>query len=60
MRTSRCATVGVVTKGVDVEATLGVRVVTREVPADGGRVGFGGLLESDGSGDLGITPEDGD
>ena len=60
MRTSGCATVGVVTKGVDVEATLGVGVVAGQVPADGGRVGLGSLLEGNGAGDLRVTSENSD
>lgn len=60
MGASGCAAVGVVTEGVDVEATLGVRVVARDVKGDGGGVGLGGLLESDGSGNLGVTSEDSD
>ena len=60
MRAGRGATVGVVAEGVDVEATLGVGVVAGEVPADGGRVGLGSLLESDGAGDLRVTPENSD
>lgn len=58
MRASRCAAVGVVTKGVDVHATLGVGVVASDVPADGGRVGLGGLLKGDSTSDLGVTADD--
>ena len=60
MWAGRGAAVGVVTEGVDVEATLSVGVVAGEVPADGGRVGLGSLLESDGAGDLGVTSENSD
>lgn len=53
------AAVGVVTKGVDVEAALGVGVVASDVVGDGGGRGLGLLLEDDGTGDLGVTTEDG-
>ncbi len=52
------AAVGVVTKGVDVEAALGAGVVAGDVPSDGGRSRLGLLLEGDGSGDLGVTTND--
>jgi hypothetical protein len=54
------AAVGVVTKGVDVKATLGIRVVAGEVPGHGGGIGLGRLLEGDGPVDLGVTSEDSD
>lgn len=57
MGTGRGAAVGVVTKGVDVEATLGVGVVAGNVPGDGGGRGLALLLEGDGAGDLGVTTE---
>lgn len=60
VRASRCAAVGVVTEGVDVHATLGVGVVARDVPRDSGRGRLGRLLEGDGAGDLGVTPDDSD
>lgn len=60
MRAGGGAAVGVVAEGVDVEATLGVGVVAGEIPGDGGRVGLGGLLEGDGSGNLRVTPENSD
>lgn len=52
MRTGRGATVGVVTKGVDVHATLGIGIVARDVPRDLGGSGLGLLLEDESSGDL--------
>jgi hypothetical protein len=58
VRASRRAAVGVVTESVDVEATLGVGVVASKVPRDGRGLRLGSLLEGDGSGDLGVTPED--
>ena len=60
VRTSRGAAVGVVTELVNVESTLGVGVVARDVPGDGGGSTLGGLVESDGTGDLGVTPENSD
>ena len=50
VRTSRSATVGVVTKGVDVETSQGIGRVTGDVPADSGWSGLGLLLESNRTG----------
>ncbi len=58
MRAGGGAAVGVVTKGVDVEAALGVGVVSGDVVGDGGGSTLGLLLEDDGAGDLGVTTED--
>lgn len=55
MRTSRDATVGVVSKLVNVETTLGVWIVAGDVPGDDGVGVLGGLLESDGALDVGVT-----
>jgi hypothetical protein len=44
---------------MDVHTTLGVGVVAGDVPGDGGRGGFGGLLEGHLAGDLGVSPENG-
>lgn len=60
MGAGRGAAVGVVAKGVDVEATLGVGVIAGDVVGDGGRGTLRGLLEDDGAGDLGVSSEDGD
>lgn len=60
MRTGRGAAVGVVTELVNVESTLSVGVVARDVPGDGGGSALGGLLKGDGTGDLGVTPENSD
>lgn len=60
MRAGRGAAVGVVTELVDVESTLGVGVVAEDVPRDGGGGVLGGLLEGDGTVDLGVTTEDSD
>ena len=59
MRAGRGAAVGVVAKGVDVHAALGVRVVAGDVPGQGGGGGLGLLLEHDGALDVGVTTEDG-
>lgn len=54
------AAVGVVAKGVDVHAALGVGVVAADVVGDV-RLGIlGGLLEGHGALDAGISTEDGD
>lgn len=58
MRAGRGAAVGVVAKGVDVEATLGVGVIAGDVVGDGGRGTLRVLLEDDGAGDLCVSSED--
>jgi hypothetical protein len=58
VRAGRGAAIGVVTKGVDVEATLGVGVIAGDVVGDGGRGTLRGLLEDDGAGDLCVSSED--
>jgi hypothetical protein len=60
VRSSAGASVGVVTKRVDVHATLGIGVVASDVVCDlsGGRLVL--LLEGDGSLDVGVSTEDGD
>lgn len=60
MGACRGATVGVVTEGVDVEATLGVGIVAGKVPRDGGGLRLRGLLEGNSAGDLGITTKNSD
>jgi hypothetical protein len=60
VRAGRGTAVGVVTELVDVEATLGVGVVTGDVPGDGGGRVLVGLLEGDSAGDLGVSAEDSD
>jgi hypothetical protein len=60
VRAGRGAPVGVVAEGVNVHATLGVRVVACDVPGNLGRGRLGRLLESDGPGDLGVPPDNGD
>lgn len=59
VRAGGSAAVGVVTEGVNVHTTLGVGVVTGDVPGDGGVSTLRGLLEGDGTGDLGVSTEDG-
>ncbi len=59
VRAGRGAAVSVVTKGVDVHATLSVGVLTADIPGDGGRGGLGILLEGDGARHLGVTTDDG-
>ena len=49
------AAIGVVSKLVDVESTLGIGIVTSDVPGNDGVGVFGGLLESDGALDIGVT-----
>ena len=60
MRAGRGAAVGVVAKGVDVHAALGIGIVAAQVPGNGGGGTLGLLLEGDGAGDLGVTPDDSD
>lgn len=57
MRAGGGAAVGVVAELMDVETTLGIGVVARDVPADGGWARLGGLLEGDGAADVGVTTE---
>lgn len=57
MRTGRGATVGVITKLVDMESTFGIRVVARNVPRNVSRARFGLLLESHGALDIGVTTD---
>jgi hypothetical protein len=58
VRACRGAAVGVVAKGVDVHAALGVGVVARDGPGDGRGSGLGLLLEGDGALDVGVAAED--
>jgi hypothetical protein len=59
VRAGGSAAIGVVTEGVNVHTTLSVGVVTGNVPRDGGIGTLRGLLEGDGTGDLGVSTEDG-
>jgi len=58
VRTGTCATVGVVTVGVNMHTTLSIGIISSNVPCDGGVARLVGLLESDGSSDLGVTAEE--
>lgn len=58
MRSSAGAAVGVVTKLMDMHATLGGGVVAFDVVGDGGRAGLGVLRESHSAVDVGIATED--
>lgn len=55
VRAGRGAAVGVVTKGVDVHATLGIGVVASDIPANSGGLRLGGLLKGDSASNLGVT-----
>ena len=57
---SGSAAIGVVAESVDVHATLSVGVVAGDVPCDGGLRVLVGLLEGDGSLDVGVSTEDSD
>jgi hypothetical protein len=59
VRAGASASIGVVTELMDVHTTLRVGVVAGDVPGDGGRGGFGGLLEGHLAGNLGVSPENG-
>lgn len=56
----RGAAVGVVSKLVDVESSLGVGIVALDVVGDGDGAGLRVLLESDSTGDLGISSKNSD
>jgi hypothetical protein len=60
VRASRSAAIGVVAELVDVHAPFSVRIVTGDVVSNGGRRGFGGLLESHLASDLGVSSKNGD
>ena len=59
MRSGGGTPVCVVTESVNVHSTLSIGIIARDVPCYGGWAGFGGLLEGDGSLDVGITTENG-
>lgn len=60
MGSCRGTSIGVVAEGVDVHAALGIGVVARNVPGDGGGGRLGFLGESYGAFDVGVASEDGD
>jgi len=51
------ATIGIVTKLVDVHATLSIGVVASDIPCNGSWGGFRFLLEGNGAGNLRVTSE---
>jgi hypothetical protein len=57
MGASGCAAIGVVTKLMNMHATLSIGIISGDVPCDGGWGGLGGLLECNSSGDLRITSQ---
>ena len=59
VRDSGGTAVGVVTELMDVHASLGGRVATRNVIGDDGWRGSGRLLKRHSAGDFGIAPEHG-
>ena len=59
MRSSTSAAIGVVSKLVNMHATLGAGVIAGDVVGDGGWGGLGRLLEGDGPRNLGVSAEDG-
>ena len=56
--TCRGAAVGVVTKYMDVHATLGIGIVARNVPSDGSWARFRVLFEGNSALDGGVTTND--
>lgn len=60
VRSGGGATIRVITEGVHMHTTLGIRIVTRDVPRDSRRARLVRLLESDGALDVGVSTEDGD
>lgn len=58
MRTSACASIGVITKLMNVHATLSRGVVAFDVVIYGGWGRFRRLLEGHGTADIGVTTED--
>jgi hypothetical protein len=57
VRTGGCAAVGVVSELMDMEGTLGICIVARKVPGDGGLRVLIGLLEGHGAGYLGVSSD---
>ena len=60
MRTSRCATIGVVAELVDMHPSFGIGVVAGNVVGDGRGGGLGALLEGDCPRDFRVSSKDGD
>jgi len=59
MRTRRSAAVSVVSKLMNVEATLSVRIAARDIVSNYGGRRFGGLFEYNGTRDFRISSKDG-
>jgi len=59
VRSGARAAVGVVTKGVDVHAALGVRIVAGNAPCNLGGGALVGLLKSHGALDVGVATQNG-
>jgi hypothetical protein len=60
VRPGRGAAIGIVAKGVDVHATLGIGIVAGDVPGDLGGSGLRILLECHRAGDLGVATDNAD
>jgi hypothetical protein len=60
VRTSRCATIGVVAKLVDMNPSFGIGVVAGNVIGDDRGGGLGALLEGDYPRDFRVSSKDGD
>jgi len=60
VRAGAGAAVGIIAKGMNVHATLGVAVVAGDVPGDCGGARVRGLLKADRTGDFGVTSNDSD
>jgi hypothetical protein len=60
MRSSAGAAIGVVTERVDMDTTLSIWVVARDVEGDGRGLVLGALLEGDGALDVRVSSDDGD
>ena len=60
MRTSRCASIGVVSELVDMHATLGIGIIASDVVGDCGVLMFGSLLKGDGTLDFRVSSDDSD
>lgn len=60
MRSSGSTSVGIISKLMDVEASLGIGIVAADMISDLCGSRFGDLLEGDDPADFGITTKDGD
>lgn len=57
MWSGRCASVGVITKGVNVNTSLSIGVVSSDIIGNSGRGGLGFLFEGNGALDTGVTTD---